>query len=67
MTNKYLQQKLGELVYLLGEIDFNFIKNEVWEKHINNNEDFNEKQIQEIRDYLEDFLFDIKYLPKDKL
>jgi hypothetical protein len=59
MTNEYLQQKLGELIYLLGEVNFNFIKNDVWEKHINNNEKFNDKQINEIKSYLEDFLFDI--------
>jgi len=59
MTNEYIQQKLGELIYLLGEVNFNFIKNDVWEKHINNNEKFNDKQINEIKSYLEDFLFDI--------
>ena len=59
MTNEYLQQKLGELIYILGEVNFNFIKNDVWEKHINNNEKFNDKQINEMKSYLEDFLFDI--------
>lgn len=59
MTNEYIQQKLGELIYILGEVNFNFIKNDVWEKHINNNEKFNDKQINEIKSYLEDFLFDI--------
>ena len=51
MTNEYLQQKFGELIYELGEINFNAIKDDFWEKHINDNQDFNAKQLDSLRHF----------------
>ena len=52
MKNEFLQQKLGELIYILGERDFNAITTEFWQNHINEHKPFNDKQIQEFKDYL---------------
>lgn len=52
MKNEFLQQKLGELIYILGECDFNVIKPETWQLHINENKDFNDKQIQIFKEYI---------------
>lgn len=60
MRTEFLQQKLGEFIYILGEHNFNFIKPEIWEKHINQNEDFTEKQIQEFGDWVKSLKEDIK-------
>lgn len=56
MKNKFLQQKLGELIYILGERDFNVIKPETWQLHINENKDFSDKQIQVFKDYLTELI-----------
>jgi Fe-S cluster biosynthesis and repair protein YggX len=56
MTDKYLQQKFGELIYELGEIDFDAIKNEFWEKYINENTPFNEKQLEALRYFALDLI-----------
>lgn len=56
MKNEFLQQKLGELIYILGERDFNVIKPETWQLHINENKDFSDKQIQIFKDYLTELI-----------
>ena len=56
MTDKYLQQKFGELIYELGEINFNAIKDEFWQKHINENTPFNEKQLEAFRYFTLDLI-----------
>ena len=56
MTDEYLQQKFGELIYELGEINFNAIKDDFWEKHINDNQDFNAKQLDSLRHFAEDLI-----------
>ena len=56
MTDEYLQQKFGELIYELGEINFNAIKDDFWEKHINDNQDFNVKQLDSLRCFAEDLI-----------
>ena len=56
MTDKYLQQKFVELIYELGEINFSAITDEFWEKHINDNQDFNKKQLDILRHFAEDII-----------
>ena len=56
MTNEYLQQKFGELIYELGEINFSAIKDDFWQKHINENQNFNEKQLECLRNFSEDLI-----------
>ena len=56
MTNEYLQQKFGELIYELGETNFDAIKDDFWQKHINENENFNEKQLESLRHLAEDLI-----------
>ena len=56
MTDEYLQQKFGELIYELGEINFNAIKDDFWQKHINENKNFNEKQLECLRYFAEDLI-----------
>ena len=45
MTNEEKQDLFKSLIYDLGEADFNAINHEFWEKYINKNEPFNEKQM----------------------
>ena len=47
MKEEFLQQKLGELIYILGERNFNAITSEFWQKHINEIQQFTPKQIEE--------------------
>jgi hypothetical protein len=58
MTNDFLQQKIGEIIYILGEHNFNVIKGEAWEKYINENQPFNEKQLNDFRLYIESLIED---------
>lgn len=59
MTNDFIEEKFKELIYDFGEIDFDIIKKESWEKYINRNEKFNEKQIKILRDFVKQFLDDL--------
>lgn len=54
MTEQFLQEKLGELIYILGEKDFNCITERFYDKHINHCLPFNEKQITEFKMFLND-------------
>jgi Fe-S cluster biosynthesis and repair protein YggX len=56
MTNELMQQKFGELIYMLGEIDFQMISSEAWDKYINQNQPFNETQLKELREWTKDLL-----------
>ena len=59
MTNDFIEQKFKELIYEFGEIDFDMIKKESWEKYINRNEKFNEEQIKTLRNFVKQFLDDL--------
>lgn len=52
MTDKEISQKFGELIYCLGERDFNAITTEFWNDYINNNKPFNEAQMQTFKWFL---------------
>lgn len=63
MTETFLQDQLGTLIYDLAEIDFNCIKSEFFQKHINENVPFTEAQIKCFKMFLEclfDHLEDLK-------
>lgn len=52
MTDKEIEQKFKELIYELGEINFNAITNEFWDKYINRHEPFNEIQMKTFKSFL---------------
>ena len=52
MTDKEIAQKFSELIYCLGERDFNAIKTEFWNDYINNDKPFNEDQMQTFKWFL---------------
>jgi hypothetical protein len=56
MTNDFLEEKFKELIYIFGEINFNIIKAESWDKLINEDEKFNEVQLSDLRHWVKDFL-----------
>lgn len=56
MTNELIQQKFGELIYMLGEIDFQMISSEAQDKYINQNQPFNETQLKALREWTKDLL-----------
>lgn len=49
IPNEELEQVFKELIYCFGEINWNIIKTESWNKYINENKNFNEKQFEELR------------------
>ncbi len=57
MTNQFLEQKFKELIYHFGEVNWDIIKTESWEKYINNQESFTEVQFEDLRYFVKD-LFD---------
>lgn len=56
MTDKYIQQKFSELIYELGECNFNAITTEFWNKYINYNEPFNQEQLEIFKYFAEDII-----------
>ena len=54
MTNEFLEQKIKELLYHFGEINWNILTTEAWDKYINNHESFNEKQFEDLRHFIYD-------------
>lgn len=64
MTNEFIEEKFKELIYDLGEVNFDIIKKESWDKYINRNEKFNDKQIKSLREFIKCFLDDLTDEPK---
>jgi hypothetical protein len=58
MTNEFLEQKIKELLYHFGEINWNILTTEAWDKYINNHESFNEKQFEDLRHFTYDIADD---------
>ena len=56
MTNKFLEQKFKELIYDFGEVNWDIIKTESWDKYINNQEPFTEKQFEDLRHFVKNLL-----------
>lgn len=51
-SDEFISERLGEMIYIFGEINFNIIKSEAWETYINESKPFDESQIKEMRDFL---------------
>ena len=62
MTEDFIEEKFKELIYVLGEIDFDIIKKESWDKYINRDESFNSKQIESLRYFTEELMEDFNNL-----
>ena len=58
MNNKYLQEKLGELIYELAEINFSCIEGDFFDKHVNQSEPFTSKQIEVFSEFLSEIIKD---------
>lgn len=56
ITDEYLDKMFKELFYDLGECNFNVLTSEAWDKFINYNESFNEKQLECFRYFIENLL-----------
>ena len=56
MTNEYIQQKFSELLYELGECNFNVLTDEAWQTYVNENKKFSEKQLQLLKRFAEDIV-----------
>lgn len=59
ITEEFLQQKLGELVYILGEKDFNCLTEKFYDKHVNHCIKFNREQVLEFKMFIADLLADL--------
>lgn len=64
MKDKYVESKLGEIIYTLGEQPFDFIKANVWHEHINFSKPFKEEQIEFFEQYLKYLIEDYEILIK---
>ena len=64
MTNQFLEQKFKELIYHFGEVNWDIIKTESWDKYINNQESFTEKQFEDLRYFVKDLLDCLTDKPK---
>lgn len=51
-SDEFISERLGEIIYIFGELNFNIIKSEAWETYINESKPFDESQIKEMRDFL---------------
>ncbi len=58
MTNEFLEQKFKELLYHFGEINWDILTTEAWDKYINNHESFNENQFEDLRHFTYDIADD---------
>lgn len=58
MKAEFLQQKLREFVYMLGEKNFNMIKPHYWQLHVNEHKPFTVKQIEDFRTFVETLITD---------
>ena len=56
MTNEYIQQKFSELLYELGECNFDILTSEAWQTYVNGNKKFSEKQLQILKEFAEDIV-----------
>jgi len=56
MTTEYIHKKFSELMYELSECNFSAINNEFYNKYVNGNEKFSEKQIQIFKEFAEDIV-----------
>jgi hypothetical protein len=66
MTNEFLEQKFKELIYIFGEVDWDIIKTECWDKYINDQESFTKKQIEDLRYFVKDLFDGLTDEPKPK-
>jgi DNA-binding transcriptional ArsR family regulator len=66
MNETFLQQKLGELIYLLGEHNFNAITPEFWNKHINKQETFTQKQLEEFALFVSELTVEVIEIEEEK-
>jgi hypothetical protein len=64
MTDKYLEEKFKELIYDFGEINWNIITTDAWNKYINEDEPFNEIQLKDLRRFVKDLLDSITDKPE---
>jgi hypothetical protein len=64
MTDKYLEEKFKELIYDFGEINWNIITPDAWNKYINEDEPFNEIQLKDLRNFVKDLLDSITDKPE---
>jgi hypothetical protein len=56
MTDKFLEEEFKTLLYNFGEINWNILTPEAWDKYINKDEPFNETQLEELRSFVKNFL-----------
>lgn len=56
MTDKFLEEQFKTLLYDFGECNWNILTEDSWNKYINRDEPFNEKQLQYLRVFVKTLL-----------
>jgi hypothetical protein len=62
MKAEFAQEKLGELIYMLGEKNYNAVTSEFWQKHINEQQPFTDQQIKEFTEWASQLVTDANEL-----
>ena len=55
-----LEKRFKEILYCLGERDWDILTTEAWDKYINQDTPFNEKQMEDIKYFVDLLLEDLK-------
>jgi hypothetical protein len=64
MTNELLERNFKTLLYDFGEINWSILTDDAWSRFINKDEPFNEKQLENLRQFVNDLLEELKDEPK---
>lgn len=59
MTDEFLEEHFKTLLYSLGECNWNVLTDEAWNEFINNDKPFNEAQLNDLRLFVKDLLYDL--------
>jgi hypothetical protein len=60
MTNELLERNFKTLLYDFGEINWGILTEGAWDRFINKDIPFNEKQLENLRQFVDDLLDELK-------
>ena len=66
VSDKFLEENLGSLIYILGERNFDCIKKEFWHEKCNENKPFTQEQLDDFRGFLVSMFDDLFYKEKHR-
>ncbi len=64
MTDEFLEEHFKTLLYDFGECNWNIITEDAWNKYINRDDPFDEKQLQDLRHFVKNLIDEMTDKPK---